>query len=206
VRKSGKNNRGHERQLTASLLRFHWDACIFLAWLADESCEPGVMEGIEDTVRRVNDNEVVLVTSVMTQTEVLESRMTPDAQVKFENVFKRRNVIWINHDTRVGKLSHDIRSYYDQRGIKISSPDSVHLASALIYDVDVLYTLDGSGKKKRGHLLPLDGNVAGRKLKIAKPYKSQLSLKLVPMDPPPDAPIETKDTPATQEKKKSKTR
>jgi len=32
-------------------------------------------------------------------------------------------------------------------------------------------------------LLPLDGNVAGHKLKIAKPYKSQLSLKLVPAAP-----------------------
>src|SRR5437870_6015599 len=161
----------------------YWDACIFLAWLKDEPCEAGVMEGIEDTVKRVNDNEVVLVTSVMTQTEVLESKMPKEAQTKFDNVFKRRNVQWINHDTRVGKLSHDIRDYYAQRTISLSSPDSVHLASAILYRADVFYTLDGSGKKKRGHLLPLDGNVAGHKLKIAKPYKSQLSLKLVPASP-----------------------
>lgn len=105
------------------------------------------------------------------------------AQTKFENVFKRRNVVWINHDTRIGKLSHDIRDYYAKRNIKLTSPDSVHLASAVLYQADLFYTLDGSGKKKRGHLLPLDGNVAGHKLKIAKPYKSQLSLKLVPATP-----------------------
>lgn len=87
----------------------YWDACIFLAWLKDETCEPSVMEGIEDTVKRVHDNEVVLITSIMTQTEVLESMMSKEAQTKFENVFKRRNVVWINHDTRIGKLSHDIR-------------------------------------------------------------------------------------------------
>ncbi|HEV7747578.1 MAG TPA: PIN domain-containing protein [Pyrinomonadaceae bacterium] len=161
----------------------YWDACIFLAWLQNEPCEPGVMEGIEETVRQVNDNEAVLVTSVMTQTEVLESKMSRDAQTKFENLFKRRNVVWINHDTRIGKLSHDIRDYYDQRSVKLSSPDSIHLASAILYDVSVLYTLDGSGKKKRGYLLPLNGNVAGHPLKIAKPYKSQLSLRLVPEEP-----------------------
>lgn len=161
----------------------YWDACIFLAWLKDEPCDPGVMEGIEDTAKRVNDNEIVLVTSIMTQTEVLESKMPKETQTKFENVFKRRNVIWINHDTRVGKISHDIRDYYAQRGTNLSSADCVHLASAVLYEVDVFYTLDGSGKKKRGHLLPLNGNVAGHKLKITKPYKSQLSFKLVPPSP-----------------------
>jgi hypothetical protein len=160
----------------------YWDACIFLIWLKDEPCESGLMEGIEDTVKRVNDNEVVLITSIMTQTEVLESKMSKDAQTTFENIFKRRNVLWINHDTRIGKLSHDIRDFYDQRGTKLSSPDCIHLASAILYEADVLYTLDGSGKKKRGYLLPLDGNVAGHKLKIAKPFKSQLSLRLVPAE------------------------
>jgi len=53
------------------------------------------------------------------QTEVLESKMPKEAQTRVENVFKRRNFIWTNHDTRVGKLSHDIRDYYNQRGIKL---------------------------------------------------------------------------------------
>ena len=160
--------------------KIYWDACIFLAWLQDEPGDPGVMEGIEEAVRQVQNNEAILITSIMTQTEVLESKMPKEAQLKFENLFKRRNVLWINHDTRVGKLSHDIRDHYDQQSIKISSADSVHLASAILYEASVFYTLDGSGKKKRGYLLPLDGNVAGHKLAIKKPYKSQLSLKLEP--------------------------
>ena len=64
------------------------------------------MEGIEDTAKRVHNNQAILITSVMTQTEVLESRIPKDAQTKLENLFKRRNVTWINHDTRIGKLSH----------------------------------------------------------------------------------------------------
>ena len=158
----------------------YWDACIFLTWLKNEPCEPGVMEGIEETVRRVHNNQEILTTSIITQTEVLESRLTKDASTIFENIFKRKNVEWINHDSRVGKLSHFIRDYYDQKSIKLSTPDCVHLASAILYGASVFYTLDGSGKKKRGHLLPLNGNVAGHKLKIEKPYNKQLSLDLQP--------------------------
>lgn len=172
----------------------YWDACIFLAWLKDEPNDPGVMEGIEESVRQVHHNEAVLITSVMTQTEVLESKMPREAQLQFENLFKRRNVVWINHDTRVGKLSHEIRDYYSQRSVNLSSADCVHLASAILYKADVFYTLDGSGKKKRGTLLPLalTASVAGYKLNISKPYKSQLSLKLVPQEPKPKERIDEK--------------
>src|SRR5580765_7066422 len=94
----------------------YWDACIFLAWLQDETLDPGIMEGIEDTVRRVHNNQAILVTSIMTRTEVLDSRMPKAARDKFDNLFKRRNVTWINHDERVSELSHDIRDHYDQKG------------------------------------------------------------------------------------------
>lgn len=60
----------------------YWDACIFLAWLQDEPLDPGIMEGIEDIVRRVNNNEAILVTSIMTRTEVLDSRMPKAAREK----------------------------------------------------------------------------------------------------------------------------
>jgi hypothetical protein len=106
--------------------------------------------------------------------------MPKAAKDQFNNLFKRRNVEWINHDERVSQLSHDIRDHYDQQGVKLSSADSVHLASAIIYDADVFYTLDGSGKKKKGKLLPLNGNVAGHRLRIEKPYQKQLSLNLQP--------------------------
>lgn len=158
-------------------LKVYWDACIFLAWLKNEPCEPGVMEGIEATVQQVHDNEAILFTSIMTQTEVLDSTLPKEAQTKFGNLFKRRNVTWVNHDPPVGKLSHDIRDYYNRKGIKLTSADTVHLASAILYEADEFHTLDGSGKRKRKtDLLTLNGNVAGHKLLIKEPKLSQLSL------------------------------
>ena len=53
----------------------YWDACVFLAWLQNEPLDPGVMEGIEETAKRVTSDEAILATSIMTRTEVLDSRM-----------------------------------------------------------------------------------------------------------------------------------
>lgn len=157
--------------------KIYWDACIFLAWINDEPNELSVVEGIEEMVQDVDSNRVKLITSVVTRTELLDSRMDSEGRKRFDKLFKRRNVVMINLDHRISDLSHDIRDYHDQKGDKLTTPDCQHLATAIIHDVDAFYTLDGSGKKKNGRLLPLNGNVAGKfKLKILKPHASQTNL------------------------------
>jgi predicted nucleic acid-binding protein len=154
----------------------YWDACIFLAWLHDEAVVhgPNVLDGIEQMVRDVNDGKIVLFTSVMTKTEVLEYRLTKKAADTFANVFKRRNVSMVAQDERVADRSHEIRNYYAQRDIKLSSTDCVHLATAILYEAEAFYTLDGGGKRVRPNdLLPLNGNVAGYPLVIQKPFTAQ---------------------------------
>jgi len=153
-----------------------WDSCIFLAWLQEEKRDIGVMEGIEEVVRKIHNNEVTLLTSQMTNIEVLQSRLTPEAQKKWKAVFNRRNCQMIDINPRVSEKGQFIRDYCYQRNIKLSSPDSIHLATAIIYKADEFHTLDGSGKKRNGDLIPLDGNVAGHKLKICVPYAEQGSL------------------------------
>lgn len=160
--------------------KIYWDACIFLAWLHEETVHgPGVLEGIEQTAKEVQNGQVVLFTSVLTKTEVLEYRLSKKAQEIFTNVFKRSNVSMVAQDVRVADLSHHIRNHYAQQTPKkmLSSTDCVHLATAILYKADVFYTLDGGGKRPRsGDLLPLDGNVAEHALAIKKPHAVQGSL------------------------------
>jgi predicted nucleic acid-binding protein len=160
--------------MQAGKRKIYWDTTIFLAWLQDEDWGPDVAEGIEETVRDVHNNRIVLFTSIMTRTEVLESRMSPNAQKMFRDLFNRRNVSMIDVNPRVSDVSHFIRDYYMQRGIKLSSPDSIHLATAIVYEADEFQTLDGGGKRKRPNdLIPLSGNVAGTyKLIIKMPSSS----------------------------------
>lgn len=155
----------------------YWDTCIFLAWLKNEPNERGIVEGMEETARDVDNNKIHLVTSVVTITEVLQGRLTPVQSKLFQAFFGRKNVHRVNLDIRIATLSHEIRDYYDQQGTVLSTPDSQHLATAIINNVDEFHTLDGAGKKKKGKLIPLSGNIAGKyNLRICEPYSKQGNL------------------------------
>lgn len=158
--------------------KIYWDSCIFLAWLhAEKSHAVGVMEGIEEMAKEINNGRLVLFTSVMTKTEVLENRLTPHAHGVFSNFFKRHNVSMVAQDERVADRSHEIRDYYDKKKVVLSSTDCVHLATAILYNADCFYTIDGSGKRpRRNDLLPLNGNVAGYPLTIQMPHCAQGNL------------------------------
>jgi predicted nucleic acid-binding protein len=159
--------------------KIYWDANVFLAWLKNEQqWGAAIMGGIEDTVRKVHNNEAVLFTSTMTQTEIFESRLNHAAKEKWEGVFKRKNVKMISVDQRIGALGSHIRDYYNRKKMQIASPDAIHLATAIIYKADEFHTLDGAGKKQRStDLLKLGTKIAGRyNLLICKPEGPQLGL------------------------------
>ena len=156
----------------------YWDACVFIAWLQDEKRTPGEMEGVADVVREVDRGAAYLMSSVMTRTEVLECRLTDEAKHLFDRALQRRNVQLIAQDIRVADLSHEIRNYYQARGTKLSSPDAIHLATAILYQADEFHTFDGSGPTaKKSKLIPLSGLVAGQySLTIKVPSSQQPSL------------------------------
>lgn len=163
--------------MPASKRKVYWDACVFLAWLYDEPNDASVIEGMEAIVKQVDANEITLITSVVTRTEILEGRMTAEVKKKFDSLFNRRNVVMINLDHRISDLSHEIRNFYDRQGNTLSTNDCHHLATAIIHNADEFQTLDGSGKKKKGKLLPISGNIADKyPLKIVVPSTVQPSL------------------------------
>ena len=81
--------------------------------------------------------------------------------------------------------AHEIRDYYKSKGRVMETPDSIHLASAILYEAEVFYTFDGEGKKKRptrAKLLSLSGDVAGHDLTIRRPYAHPNLLTGVPAE------------------------
>ena len=163
--------------MASNKYKIYWDTNIFLAWLKGESQEPAVMDGIIEVVQNIRLNKIILMTSVTTRTEVLDATLSEEAQKKFSKLFDRRNVQMINLDHRIADKSHFIRNFYHEKGIKLSTMDCQHLATAIIYRADEFQTLDGSGKRKRPNdLIPLSGNVAGYKLNIRTPSASQTTM------------------------------
>lgn len=160
---------------------FYWDSCVFIAWLNNEveTHGPGVIEGIGQMARDVDEGRAVLFTSVMTKTEVYDHKLKSQwARDEFSRFFQRRNVAVVAQDDRIGDRSRAIRDYHQKNGgITLDAGDCVHLATAIIWKADVFYTVDGNAlKPKANALVPLSGNVGGHPLTIKIPMAEQGSL------------------------------
>jgi predicted nucleic acid-binding protein len=159
---------------------YYWDTCLFLAWIKDEQRQAGEMDGVREIIERSKRREVKIVTSVLTSVEVLQSRLPAGVPNLFSGLMKR--LTRLGMDTKVASLAHDIRDYYAIRsaegGKTLSTPDAIHLATAILYRVTEFHTFDGEGNSKSLGLLPLSGDVAGHRLIICKPQAKNPGLDL----------------------------
>jgi predicted nucleic acid-binding protein len=161
----------------------YWDSCLFAAWLGDEGPPARTQEevdGLQEQFRLHSTGQLIIVTSVITLTEVLASKQTdPSKREKFVSLFSRPDFYLINTTRQIAEVAHEIRDYYQTvihptkgRPLKVEIPDALHLASAIVNDVcDVFYTFDKDDDSKRRALVPLSMNVAGKyKLPIEVPH------------------------------------
>jgi predicted nucleic acid-binding protein len=151
--------------------RAYWDACVFVSILADfKDRTPEEIEGLRDTVARVEGGELIVFTSHLWEAEVLQSRAVSDAaRERIAKLFQRRRCQLLFTDPKVISLANSLREFY---GGKLAAFDSIHLATAIHYRIPVLHTYD-AGKKGGISLLLLSGKVADRyTLTICKPPKS----------------------------------
>jgi predicted nucleic acid-binding protein len=160
---------------------YYWDTCLFLAWIKDEERKSGEMDGVREVVERHKRREVRIITSVLTTVEVLQSKLPAGLDTLFHGLMKRVSRIGI--EIKVAGMAHDIRDYYMVRkgeleGKTLSTPDSIHLATAIMFRAAEFHTFDHDGDARNLGLLPLSGNVAGHRLTICKPQAKNLTLDL----------------------------
>lgn len=165
--------------------KFYWDTAPLIAWIKDETRDDSSeMDGLAEVVELVESNEAILMTSVLWRAEVLDDSLDINQKNRLLDVFKHRYIHELAIDGRVMQLASEIRSYHRNLPSKdiiknIRTPDAIHLASAIHYEASEFHTFDGkkSGSNPGG-LLTLNGNVAGRRLKICTPKAEQLRLDL----------------------------
>lgn len=148
---------------------YYWDTCLFLAWLKDEDRKSGEMDGVREIIERSQKRDCRLMTSVMTSVEVLQGNIPAGVDRMFKGLLKR--ISRIGMDTKIADLAHDIRNHYLKDGKKISVPDAIHLATAILHRADEFHTFDEQ-------LLNLSGDVAGHRLVICKPVARNPQLDL----------------------------
>jgi predicted nucleic acid-binding protein len=159
----------------------YWDSCIFIAWIKDEKRPAGEMDGVYECVDRVQAGTIRLITSVFTRTEVFESDLPAHVRSQYAALLNRRNVCQLDQDLRVAELAREIREHYQAENAKdrkgtIATADAVHLATAIHYKADALYTFDQGKRGGRG-LLSLNGDVAGHAIRVCKPEVTQFRLR-----------------------------
>ncbi len=160
---------------------YYWDPCIFLAWLQDEQRKTGEMDSVREVIERTKRREVRLMTSVLTFTEVLSSKIPVGMDTLFKDLLNRISKQGI--ETKIAMLAHNLRDYYVQKAVEhegktLSTPDALHLATAILYRADEFHTFDESSGRNSLGLLPLTGNVAGHNLTICKPIARNPELDL----------------------------
>ncbi|MBW8011690.1 MAG: type II toxin-antitoxin system VapC family toxin [Chloroflexi bacterium] len=165
--------------------KVYWDACIFIAHLNNEHrADPLDMQGVGELVRLIDQEQLEIVTSTITIVEVLESRIQLNAYEIFREYFGRRNVHLLDVTREIAELSHEIRDYYqdDSSGLTtVSTPDAIHLATAITFECDIFHTFDEINRPTRPRaLIPLPQPIAGRyAIPIQKPTPGQLALGLI---------------------------
>ncbi len=160
---------------------YYWDSCLFLAWIKDEERQTGDMDGVREVIERVKRRDAKIITSVLTITEVLDSKLPAGMKTLIDGLMMRVNRVGM--EIKIARMAHDLRDYYVQRsaefgGKTIAVPDAIHLATAILYRATEFHTFDGGGIGKSLGLLPLSGNVGGHRLTICKPQARSPQLDL----------------------------
>ena len=147
---------------------YHWDSCIYLAWLMRETCHgEDCSEGIRESLKNNNLGRNTIITSTLVFTEVLAAKMQADDEVLFRRSFSKKTHIAYDVDVAIALKAREFREKLasDLSGKKISTPDAIHLATAAIYKVTEFWTLDSK-------LLCLNGDQRIDGLIIQKPHGS----------------------------------
>jgi predicted nucleic acid-binding protein len=156
---------------------YYWDTCLFLAWLKNESTrKPGEMDAVADVLEKFKRRELDLMTSALTITEISVAKVSVGTYTLLDDVMQRSNFSKISVDIRVAKLARDIRDYYllrptEHGGKTLGVPDSIHVASAILYRATEMHTFDEKDNNKLNSLglIPLSGDAGVRNLTICKP-------------------------------------
>jgi len=148
-----------------------WDSCVFISYITNEKrSDERDMAGVEELVRLIDMDQYVLVTSVITIAEVLEKSTGCKAYQNFRDFFKRPNSLLVDITRPIAEIAHDIRNDFTLgKDQKLSTPDSLQIASAIHARCSVFYTFDGCSAKKDGILQLHDQILAKYSLEICKP-------------------------------------
>ncbi len=143
----------------------YWDACVWIGFINEEPDKHAKALGVLD---RARDGEVLIVTSTFTLAEVLKRKcggvqvgIEGDEDDPFAELLKQDFVVLVNADWDAGVTARALYREFSNQGLK-KPQDALHLATAVLENVDEMHTFDGddllklAGKVKRADGMTLN--------------------------------------------------
>jgi predicted nucleic acid-binding protein len=141
------------------------DSCIFIEIL--QKSDPARYLACERLNERAAEGELTIVTSAITLVEVnklADSKALPAEQSQLIlDYFENPYIVVRAVDRRTAERAHALT-----RTHSLTALDAIHVATALIAGVSVMYTYDAAQRKRKG-LLRHDGTIGTPPLSIQQP-------------------------------------
>lgn len=139
----------------ANAVRRVWDACTMCDYLKGADW---LKDAAEKIIRQAENGETEILVSTLTRIEIPFLKGIDDGKAEgmIREFFNRRYVIEVNIDTLVVETARELRLKYGPSNQKISVPDYVNLAIAIVHEVPRLETREKGLKGLSGR----EGNPA----------------------------------------------
>ncbi len=162
--------------MSGKIPTYYWDTCIYLAWLKQEDLNKDHLPFIERLIKDNDQGQNVIITSTITMIEVLSVGLTEKMEQTFRDwmrpqKFRARFDVDPKVSLRARMLRESVLEI--EKKTTLTTPDAIHVATAILYGANAMHTFDDgrkkSGGKKGVSLLDLNGREDVGSLKICKP-------------------------------------
>lgn len=153
---------------------FYWDSCVYIAWLKEELTHGKQhLDAVAQILHENADRKNIITSSTITLIEVLACRIGDENERLFRRSFQTQDHIAYDVDSAIALKARQLRENClgHPTGKTLATPDAIHVATALIYKADMLFTFDdGKRNKKYLGLLELNEDDRVDRLKICRPF------------------------------------
>ena len=151
-----------------SIPRIYWDSCVWIGLINGESDK---FPGCQYSLELAQKGEIYILSSHFTLVEVYKTRcnepykmLAEEKDIIFEEYFMNSFILQAQVDRKIATLSRELLRYNNPPLKKAA--DAIHLATAIQYNAESLYTFDNAD------LMPLNNklrNANGGLLQICTP-------------------------------------
>lgn len=142
---------------------YYWESSIWIVYFNEGRQHPDVYEYLDEIFTLIMRDQVIIVTSVITRAELLESRLGPKNLRSYDDLFARKNIVDQPVTRAITMLASDYRSHFGSLTKAGKFADAIHLATAVDNKVDEMHTTDADD------LLPCDGDQLLRGTRVVRP-------------------------------------